>query len=80
VQEVLGDREVCVAREITKLHEESLFGRISEVRTKIQPLGEFVLVIAGATETRAEAPLTREAVLEKLGMTRNELYNLFFKK
>jgi 16S rRNA (cytidine1402-2'-O)-methyltransferase len=79
-QDVLGDREVCVAREITKLHEEFLLGRISEVRTKIKPLGEFVVVIAGATETRAEAPLTREAVLEKLGMTRNELYNLFFKK
>jgi 16S rRNA (cytidine1402-2'-O)-methyltransferase len=81
VQEVLGDREVCVAREITKLHEQFLFGRISDIRPEIKPLGEFVVVIAGATETRVEAqPLTREAVLQKLGMTRNELYNLFFKK
>jgi 16S rRNA (cytidine1402-2'-O)-methyltransferase len=80
VEEVLGDREVCVAREITKLHEEFLFGRVSEVREKVKALGEFVVVIAGATETRAEAPLTREAVLQRLGMTRNELYDLFFKK
>jgi 16S rRNA (cytidine1402-2'-O)-methyltransferase len=80
VEEVLGDREVCVAREITKLHEEFLFGHVSEVRKKVKPLGEFVVVIAGATETRAEAPLTREAALQKLGITRNELYDLFFKK
>jgi 16S rRNA (cytidine1402-2'-O)-methyltransferase len=80
VQDVLGDREVCVAREITKLHEEFLFGRVSEIRTKLKPLGEFVVVISGATETRAEAPLTREAVLQKLGITRNQLYDLFFKK
>jgi 16S rRNA (cytidine1402-2'-O)-methyltransferase len=80
VQEVLGNREVCVAREITKLHEEFLFGPISEIRTKVKSLGEFVMVISGATETTAEAPLTREAVLQKLGITRNELYNLFFKK
>jgi 16S rRNA (cytidine1402-2'-O)-methyltransferase len=80
LQEVLGDREICVAREITKLHEEFLFGRVSAVRTKIKPLGEFVVVVSGATETPAPTPLTREAVLQKLGITRNELYDLFFKK
>lgn len=80
MQEVIGDREVCVAREITKLHEEFLFGSISEIRTKVKPLGEFVVVMRGASETRVETPLTREAVLQKLGITRNELYDLFFKK
>ncbi|HEY2380831.1 MAG TPA: 16S rRNA (cytidine(1402)-2'-O)-methyltransferase [Terriglobia bacterium] len=80
LQDVLGDREACVGREITKLHEEFLFGPISELRGKVKPLGEFVIVVSGATETRAEALLTREAVLQKLGMTRNELYDLFFKK
>ncbi len=80
LQEILGDREICVAREITKIHEEFLFGRLSEVRTKVKALGEFVIVISGASEVREEAPLTRDAVLQKLGMTRNELYDLFFKK
>jgi 16S rRNA (cytidine1402-2'-O)-methyltransferase len=80
IQEVLNDREVCIAREITKLHEEFLFGRLSELRPQVKPLGEFVLVISGATEVREEGPLTRDAVLRKLGITRNELYDLFFKK
>ena len=80
LQEILGDREICVAREITKIHEEFLFGRVSEVRTKVKALGEFVIVISGASEVREEAPLTRDAVLRKLGITRNELYDLFFKK
>jgi len=80
IQEVLGDREACVAREITKVHEEFLFGRLSELKPKVKPLGEFVIVISGATEVREPGPLTRETVLQKLGITRNELYDLFFKK
>ena len=80
IQDVLGDREVCVAREVTKIHEEFLFGTISAVRPRVNPLGEFVIVVRGATEVRHAAPLTREEVLKKLGMTRNELYELFFKK
>jgi 16S rRNA (cytidine1402-2'-O)-methyltransferase len=80
VQDVLGDREVCVGREITKIHEEFLFGKLSEIRSQVKPLGEFVVVLGGATEVRAAAPLTRADVLKKLGMTRNELYDLFFRK
>jgi 16S rRNA (cytidine1402-2'-O)-methyltransferase len=81
VQDVLGDREVCVAREITKIHEEFLVGKLTEVRPQVKELGEFVVVVSGGTEMPATAsPLTREEVLKKLGMTRNELYDLFFKK
>jgi 16S rRNA (cytidine1402-2'-O)-methyltransferase len=80
IERLLGDREVCIAREITKLHEEFLFGRLSELRPKVKPLGEFVIVLGGASEVREEGPLTREAALKKLGITRNELYDLFFKK
>jgi len=79
IQDVLGDREVCLAREVTKIHEEFLFGRISTVRERVNALGEFVIVIRGATEVREAAPVTREEVLKKLGMTRNQLYDLFFK-
>jgi 16S rRNA (cytidine1402-2'-O)-methyltransferase len=79
IQDVLGDREVCLAREVTKIHEEFLFGRISTVREQVNALGEFVIVIRGATEVREAAPVTREEVLKKLGMTRNQLYDLFFK-
>src|SRR5438128_7805688 len=79
--EVLGDRQVCVARELTKIHEEYLFGKVSDVRKRVKPLGEFVVVVAGNKEIqKKETPLSREDVLKKLGMTRNELYDLFFKK
>ncbi|WP_026370222.1 16S rRNA (cytidine(1402)-2'-O)-methyltransferase [Kallotenue papyrolyticum] len=46
----LGDRPMCAAREITKLHEEFVRGPISAVRAHFEqhaPRGEFVLVIAG---------------------------------
>ena len=78
--EVLGDRQVCVARELTKIHEEYLFGKVLDVRKQLKALGEFVVVVAGAEEVREAAPLSRQEVLKKLGMTRNELYELFFKK
>jgi 16S rRNA (cytidine1402-2'-O)-methyltransferase len=79
IQEIFGDREVCVSRELTKIHEEHLFGKLSDVRKRVKALGEFVVVVAGATEFR-KAPLTREEVLKTLGISRNELYDLFFKK
>jgi 16S rRNA (cytidine1402-2'-O)-methyltransferase len=81
LQTVFGDREVCIAREITKIHEEYLFGSLSEVKGRVKELGEFVIVVAGAmNERKAEAPLTREEALRRLGMTRNQLYDLFFEK
>lgn len=81
MQAILGDREVCVAREITKIHEEYLFGSLSQVANHVKAIGEFVIIVAGAKEQRAqEVPRTREEVLKTLGITRNELYDLFFKK
>jgi 16S rRNA (cytidine1402-2'-O)-methyltransferase len=82
--EVLGDREVCIARELTKLHEEFLFGKLSEVKDNVKALGEFVILAAGNTSAgetvEPKTPLTREQVLKTLGISRNELYDLFFKK
>ena len=82
MQEVLGDRETCIGRELTKLHEEYLFGKLSKVRDRVKELGEFVVVVGGSTGTDdAPAPLlTREAALKTLGISRNQLYDLFFKK
>src|SRR5262247_622129 len=45
IQAVLGDREVCIAREITKVHEEYVFGKLSDVRKGITALGEFVVIV-----------------------------------
>jgi 16S rRNA (cytidine1402-2'-O)-methyltransferase len=81
--EVLGDREACVGRELTKLHEEFLFGKLSDIRGQVKPLGEIVVVVGGNTapdQPMSKPPLTREQVLKTLGISRNELYDLFFKK
>jgi len=80
MQEILGNREVCVSRELTKIHEEHQFGKLSDVRTQVKARGEFVIVVAGATEFHKRAPLTRDEVLKTLGISRNELYDLFFRK
>lgn len=50
---VLGDRRICVAREMTKLYEEywrgSASGAIEHFKSK-EPRGEFTLVVAGKTK------------------------------
>jgi 16S rRNA (cytidine1402-2'-O)-methyltransferase len=53
LESTLGDRPMCAAREITKLHEEFVRGSISDVRAHFDqhaPRGEFVLVIGGYVE------------------------------
>ena len=45
-----GDREISVSRELSKLHEETIRGTLTEVRSHFEsnePRGEFVLVIKG---------------------------------
>ncbi len=50
--EILGDRRACVAREITKLHEEFACGRLIELSARFASgtKGEIVLVIERASE------------------------------
>ncbi|MGA7194026.1 MAG: 16S rRNA (cytidine(1402)-2'-O)-methyltransferase [Anaerolineales bacterium] len=45
---ILGNREVAVARELTKLHEEIWRGMLSQAQVHFkEPRGEFVLVVSG---------------------------------
>jgi 16S rRNA (cytidine1402-2'-O)-methyltransferase len=61
---IMGERQVVVARELTKLHEECLHGTASEVRILVQDgreRGEVVILIAPADKTAVpEGPLPEE--------------------
>jgi 16S rRNA (cytidine1402-2'-O)-methyltransferase len=52
LENILGPRKVCVAREVTKLFEEFRRGPLPDVRKyfdQVEPRGEFTLVIHGAS-------------------------------
>lgn len=61
--EALGDRRIALCRELTKLHEEILRGKISEMieyyRERI-PRGEYVLVVEGAEKAKPAEETTFE--------------------
>jgi len=73
---ILGDVEVTVAREMTKLHEEFVHGRISEVVEKVKGKGEITIVFAAAQAQRTEvSPDELRREFERLrteGMRRND--------
>lgn len=61
---VLGNRSICVARELTKRHEEFFRGDVNAAREHFAhhpPRGEFTLVIAGKPED--ERPMTNDESL-----------------
>ena len=69
----LGDRQLTVCRELTKLHEEVWRGVLSQALEHFDaPRGEFVLVVSGAPPSAApeEPALELEAVREQLGQLR----------
>ena len=72
--DTLGDRDIALCRELTKLHEEVWRTTLSEAVAKYsaeKPRGEFVLVIRGAPK-QAGARLTLEQALELVERYRSE--------
>jgi 16S rRNA (cytidine1402-2'-O)-methyltransferase len=72
--DILGDRQIAVCREMTKIHEEIFRGRISEaIGHFTEPRGEFTLVIAGNTEIVKQAMVPDIIIqleqMRKSGMT-----------
>jgi 16S rRNA (cytidine1402-2'-O)-methyltransferase len=79
LRDVLGNRRMALARELTKLHEEVWRGSISQALAHFEenpPRGEFTLVIEGAKEERVawDEGQVREALAELLaeGVERKE--------
>lgn len=71
---VFGDRDIAIAREITKLHEETLRTTLSGALAHFRetpPKGEFVLVLRGAQPETTPA-FTEEKALERVQQYRDE--------
>jgi len=70
--QVFGDREIVVAREVTKMHEEFLRGTISAVSEQIanrEVKGEITIVVQGAPSVAAVSNEEIEAEIRRLAGT-----------
>ena len=55
MQDVLGDRKVVLARELTKIHEEFIRGELSTISEQLGDIrGEFVVLVEGSLITKKE--------------------------
>lgn len=69
LKQVMGNREIAIVREISKLYEECIFGNISETEERIRknPVkGEIVLVIAPPSKENMPEVDLEKALLEEL--------------
>jgi 16S rRNA (cytidine1402-2'-O)-methyltransferase len=70
--EVLGDRPAAIARELTKIHEEIIRGRLAGIAAQVSestPRGEYVLVIgppAPGSDRPAEEATPPQSILEEV--------------
>lgn len=83
--EILGDRRVSLARELTKLHEQFIRGKLSEVIAHFdshEPRGEMTLVIAGSDKDNLTAVETGsineqiQRLMNEMNLSRNEALKL----
>ena len=79
VLKVFGDREVCVAREMTKIHEESVFGQtVGCQRSGEADWGICESWLPGSDQAApSAAPLNLEGLSRK---DANQLYEVFFRQ
>lgn len=63
IYEVLGDREIVLARELTKIHEEFIRGALVEIIDRIEKQnikGEFTILISGKTTDKNRQNSTKQ--------------------
>ncbi len=81
ILQIIGDVSVCVVRELTKIHEEKIYGKVSEVRKQCQePKGEFVIILdLNANEDKEKIDFEQMTLQEhytfyqKLGLDKKEI-------
>jgi 16S rRNA (cytidine1402-2'-O)-methyltransferase len=80
----LGDRQIAVARELTKVHEEIWRGSISaaiEYFIQTEPRGEFTLVVAGNTKSEKRKWMEEQIVIAvKFGLKEGESPSVLAKR
>ena len=70
--EILGDRETVLAREVSKVHEEFLRGRLTEVAKQIagrEIKGELTLLIGGS---RGQSEVSQEQIEKEIRKLKND--------
>lgn len=84
--EILSDREIVLGREVTKVYEEFIRGRLSEVRAQVEhnaPRGEITIVVKGAErESVPGEDLLRAEIqrLQRKGLRVKEIAGLLGEK
>ncbi len=79
IQEIVGDRYIVIARELTKIHEEFIRGTVSEIlETYTEPKGEHIILIEKSAEKEEESQKEetieeRYAYYKAQGFTKNEI-------
>ena len=81
--EILGDRQIVLARELTKIHEEFIRGKLSEIIEDLENVkGEFVVIVEGNKESKKDVELKNLNQMsleeqydfyERQGMTKKEI-------
>lgn len=68
ILEILGDRNICIAREITKIYEEFNKNKITKILKEIEePKGEYVIILEGSKDNKKDnnKKILNELTLEK---------------
>lgn len=81
ILEFIGDINACIVRELTKIHEEKLYGKISElIKSCEQPKGEYVIILDLNCKEEQEEMNFNEMSLqdhynfyEKLGLDKKDI-------
>ena len=81
IKEMFGDREACLARELTKINEEFIRGSLEEISSLDEATlkGEMVLIIEGNKEVESvddEKIVARIAYFVKLGLSQKDAINI----
>ncbi len=66
IKEILGDRNIVLAKELTKIHEKYIRGKISDVLQKQEnPKGEFVIIVEGSNKNEKDE---KQKILNNLSL------------